>query len=365
MKWSFPSKAIVAVACASFAKAQAAWRRQAPSEDNSWTLAPGKDGMVEVGVGVVIPDARPAAAQTVWPRAFTVEISTKSEPGMRLRVPFRVAPYVIPSALEPVDELLIVSQPVTADSVRSVRAFAARTGLKLVAHEVDEMCDQWMQDTIEPGLFAFPTAEGSSQARACLSGLRKGSGSSAARLDQQVATWLRREGVVTVAPGIPRKTSALERLVRQRRSHASAHRPPGAKISLRPGDHRKAHELTMHPGVLKFLEAQGLQWPPIVVDTSWLAIGHVDEVVNFVPAKNKAGFKVLCPAPRRLERCSSASGERVGRRAGFCGDGRRDDARRTADEDRPDNGEPGDRRGGRPPPRAIEDGIESGGFRLS
>ena len=78
------------------------------------------------------------------------------------------APYVIPSALEPVDELLIVSQPVTADSVRSVRAFAANTDLKLVAHEVYETCDQWMQDTIEPGLFAFPTAGGREQARRLL-----------------------------------------------------------------------------------------------------------------------------------------------------------------------------------------------------
>ena len=60
----------------------------------------------------------------------------------------------------------------------------------------------------------------------------------------------------------------------------------------------KHHEFTMHPGVLKFLEAQGVQWPPIVVDTSWLAIGHVDEVVNFVPAKSKAGFKVLLPSPK-------------------------------------------------------------------
>ena len=54
----------------------------------------------------------------------------------------------------------------------------------------------------------------------------------------------------------------------------------------------------MHPGVLRFLEVQGVQWPPIIVDTSWLAIGHVDEVVNFVPAKTRAGFKVLLPSPK-------------------------------------------------------------------
>ena len=41
-----------------------------------------------------------------------------------------------------------------------------------------------------------------------------------------------------------------------------------------------------------------MQWPPIVVDTSWLAIGHIDEVANFVPARGKAGFKVLLPSPK-------------------------------------------------------------------
>ena len=148
-----------------FRNAAGVWRRLASGEDNTWTFAPEKDGVIEVGVGVVIPDAKPAAAQGAWPRAFTVLISTKSDEGVRVRVPFRVAPYIIPSTLEPVDELLIVSQECTDDSVRSVRAFAARTGLKLVTHDVDEDCDQWMQDTIEPGLFTFPTAHGSSGRR--------------------------------------------------------------------------------------------------------------------------------------------------------------------------------------------------------
>jgi protein-arginine deiminase len=60
----------------------------------------------------------------------------------------------------------------------------------------------------------------------------------------------------------------------------------------------KQRELAMHPGVMGFLEAQGVQWPPITVDTTWLLIGHVDEVVNFVPAKGKPGFKVLLPSPK-------------------------------------------------------------------
>jgi protein-arginine deiminase len=58
----------------------------------------------------------------------------------------------------------------------------------------------------------------------------------------------------------------------------------------------------MHPGVMKFLEAQKLQWPPIVVDTSWLMIGHVDEAVNFVPAKTQRGYKVVLPSPMAARR---------------------------------------------------------------
>ena len=281
-----------------FRNAAGAWRRQAPSEDNSWTFAPGKGGVVELGVGVVIPEAKPKTAQPVWPRAFTVEISTTSETSIRLRVPFRVAPYVIPSALEPVDELLMVSQTVTEDSVHSMRAFAARTGLRLVTHEVDEMCDQWMQDTIEPGVFAFPTSLGISQARACLSGIRKGSGPEAASLDYEVAMRLRRQGVVTVAPAVPRKQARWNDWYGNVEATPPHTDRQGRRFPYGRVITGKQHEFTMHPGVLKFLEAQGVQWPPIVVDTSWLAIGHVDEVVNFVPAKTKAGFKVLLPSPK-------------------------------------------------------------------
>jgi protein-arginine deiminase len=281
-----------------FRKAGGEWRRQSPNKNHSWIISPGKDGLVELGVGIVIPDVRPASAQAPWPRTFTVELSTKSKPLERMRVPFRVAPFVIPSALEPVDELLIVSQPITADSVRSVRSFAASIRLKLVAHEVDEMCDQWMQDTIEPGLFTFPTATGIGQARAGLSGLRKGSGPEYARLDHEVATWLRRQGVVTVAPGIPREQPHWNDWygnIEATPPHTDRHgrRFPYGRVIA-----GKKHEFTMHPGVLRFLEAQGVQWPPIVVDTSWLAVGHVDEVVNFVPAKTKTGFKVLLPSPK-------------------------------------------------------------------
>ena len=208
-----------------------------------------------------------------------------------------MAPFLIPSTLDPVEELLIVSTRLTADSVAAVREFAASTALKLSRLEASKRCDQWMQDTIEPGLFAFPTSDRIRQARTALTGVRQRYRHSIAELDHLIAERLRARDIVTVTPGIPRKQARwidwygnLEVtppfIDRQGRNF-----PYGRIIT------GKQNELGMHPAVMKFLETQAMQWPPIVVDVSWLLIGHVDEAVNFVRAKTKTGFKVLLPSP--------------------------------------------------------------------
>ncbi|MBX3233999.1 MAG: protein-arginine deiminase [Labilithrix sp.] len=47
----------------------------------------------------------------------------------------------------------------------------------------------------------------------------------------------------------------------------------------------------------KMLEAQGQQ-PPILIDTSWLRVAHVDETVSFVKAATPRGWKLLVNDPR-------------------------------------------------------------------
>ncbi len=279
-----------------FQRANGEWRRLATSKDQSWTLAPEPDRAVEMGIGVLMPEARRGEPQPTWPRTFNVLVSSQAHRGEFVRVPFRVAPYIIPSALEPVEELMIVSLPVTADVVQRIRALTAAMRVNLVAQEAQDPCDQWMQDTFQPGIFAFPTAAGTEQTRASLIGLR--SRTPAARLDHQVARRLRRHGVLTITAGVSRENTRwidgygnLESTPPHTNRHGTKY-PYGRLIV------GKQRELAMHPDVMKFLEAQGLQWPPIVADTSWLAIGHVDEVVNFVPANTEAGFKVLLPSPK-------------------------------------------------------------------
>jgi protein-arginine deiminase len=50
--------------------------------------------------------------------------------------------------------------------------------------------------------------------------------------------------------------------------------------------------------LLEFLRRQRVQ-DPIPLNTSWLAVGHVDEVVTFVPAAGGKGFKLLVASPKR------------------------------------------------------------------
>jgi protein-arginine deiminase len=137
-------------------------------------------------------------------------------------------------------------------------------------------------------------------------GLRRDTSEIAATLDSQIANWLRRRAVVTVVAGVPRKRvrfidgyGNLE-ATPPHTNRKGKRFPFGRVITGKQGD------LTLHPGVLKFLEAQGVQWPPIYVDTSWLTIGHVDEIVNFVPARSKAGFKLLLPSPQAARKMLDA-----------------------------------------------------------
>ena len=74
------------------------------------------------------------------------------------------------------------------------------------------------------------------------------------------------------------------------------------------------------PELAAFYEAQWVQAPAVVIDTSWLEVGHVDEVFSFVPASTPRGWKVLIPsADEALALLKQWSAEGHGGRALFAG----------------------------------------------
>ncbi len=47
---------------------------------------------------------------------------------------------------------------------------------------------------------------------------------------------------------------------------------------------------------VRMLSAQGVQ-KPLIIDTAWLSVGHIDEIVAFVPADTERGWKVAVADP--------------------------------------------------------------------
>lgn len=69
------------------------------------------------------------------------------------------------------------------------------------------------------------------------------------------------------------------------------------------------------PSFLRLLDAQQAQ-RPLRVDTSWLDVGHIDEVVSFVPASTPRGWAMVVADPRmgvKLLRDASADGNGAAR----------------------------------------------------
>lgn len=87
--------------------------------------------------------------------------------------------------------------------------------------------------------------------------------------------------------------------------HAGKSYPVGRVIYGDAGDGVAPHE-----DWVNFFAAQQVQ-APIVLDTSWLAIGHVDEFVQFIPANNARGWTIAVKdvdAALALLRKASAEG---------------------------------------------------------
>ncbi len=248
---------------------------------------------LEFAVGVVMPTRIDGKSV---PQRFALKIGDPKNSQADIALSVRVAPLILPSALDPVSDVLIVDRAETRPSVDGLKALAEKAAFNLIRHE-SKSGDVWMQDTIEPGVFTHPNFKAPMQVHAALTGLRKEFGRGAGELDAEVQQLLSKRRMVTVQAGEPRRSRWIDWFGNLEATPPHANKQ-GKKFPFGRLLIGKQNELTMHPDVIRFLEAQRVQWPPIYVNTSWLLIGHVDEVVNFVPAKTPCGFKVLLPSPK-------------------------------------------------------------------
>lgn len=160
----------------------------------------------------------------------------------------------------------------------------ALTGLAvpLVVHEAGRWQEMWMQDTMELAAARAP-GRGGSRMTVVLAGLRGVDPFPDTLLGPDVAVadvalprsieggdaWADWYGNLTVSPPTPAW-------------------PRGRIISGR----NVATGEAFHPEVVAFLAAQRAQ-PPVWIDTSWLLIKHVDEIVAFLPGEDGRGVMLV------------------------------------------------------------------------
>jgi protein-arginine deiminase len=268
-----------------------------------WRLA-WDAGCHEVTLGVVASSFAQASGEGArkWSGEFVLTAAIAAEDGGEMaedNARFRVAPFLLASALDHVEEVLVIGSARTSGFVEVLQRLLpqAGAGLQVIRFEGETESDVWAQDTAEIGRICVPAAEGAQQAIAVLTGIRaKYTGFNTEPLDRNIREHFRDVGAVIVDAAQPRAETRwidwygnLE-VSPPVKSRDGREFPFGRILVGVQGG------LGMHPDVLAFLEAQCLQWPPLTIDTSWLLVGHVDEVVSFVPAPDRRGFRVLLPS---------------------------------------------------------------------
>ncbi|RSL98885.1 hypothetical protein CDV31_012406 [Fusarium ambrosium] len=151
----------------------------------------------------------------------------------------------------------------------------------------NETDDIWAQDFLEPGYASMPGPNGSISIRVLLRSAQ--SGRTAGR---QVFSLLRGPEIGGFQPGVGSGFGHEEinsggniETIPPYTSRAGVEYKSGRVITGKHFDNYPADSM------IKFLEAQGVQ-KPLILEVGWLAVGHVDEVVQFVPYDNELGFTI-------------------------------------------------------------------------
>ncbi|HYR12020.1 MAG TPA: protein-arginine deiminase family protein, partial [Longimicrobium sp.] len=198
----------------------------------------------------------------------------------------RVAPWMMPSHLDAAEKVFVAEHPRNATFRAALKPLVRAAGCRLVEVPIAHG-DDWMQDIME---FGFSNLPGK--------GIRVVTPSAQTRALSPVGPSLLDADLGLNHVGSTVSWNTFD-------SHGNLEATPPA--TSRAGTRYPFGRIYYGPGrgidtfdadFRAFLHGQVVQ-APFEVDTSWLAVGHVDEVISFVPAPGGKGFKLLLASPRR------------------------------------------------------------------
>jgi protein-arginine deiminase len=264
-------------------------------QEKNWTILKDHDVLSasDLKRGLILGiDARDTRRPDVWDGRVIVRFSVQ-EGGKTVtdEVELRVAPILVHNHLDKVQQVLSIA----GDSKRTPwqdrfvqNLTTATKDLSLpepLLLENDD--DPWAQDFIEPGFSNMPGPYGSIGLR-----VHVRSSQDSRVSGRQVFEHLRDTGVgaVQYLGGARDEINSMGNLeCTPPFVHNGQMWPAGRIVMGRHGPYE--------PHILPYLRAQEVQ-DPILLDTAWLWVGHVDEFVQFLPAKTDRGWVIVIADPK-------------------------------------------------------------------
>lgn len=192
---------------------------------------------------------------------------------------FQVAPWIMLSNIAPVQKFFVrdLGQR-NAEFVQQIKDVLEPLNVQVnVAPTTDIWQDKWMQDTMEIGYSTHITADGPQAVPVVLKGNR-------AEGADLFSRTLLGPGFGWFSVGEPRTLSDEDGWVDWYGNLEVTPAIPG--FPLGRFYYGNSGTATMNPEVVSMMNAQKLQGPGVAIDTSWLLIRHVDEIVSFIPGSN-------------------------------------------------------------------------------
>lgn len=252
--------------------------------ESGWTLVNG--ALSKVAARLELGMEATQFADEDWDGLTVIKVDlldAASAPLASQQVQMRVAPWImLPNSAK--TELLYTSSETSALTADLNQVLTSK-GLPAAQASSPGSQDIWFQDTMEIGYTQLP---GSPPLHVVMEAQRPNAS------DDVAATLLAPDfGFISI--GSPREPSDGEDHWMDWMGNLEVSHPvPGHPLGRIYYGY--SSRTTFHPTIVKFLEAQEVQ-KPFKINTEWLIIQHVDEVMNFVPdQEGKAKMYIVAPA---------------------------------------------------------------------
>ncbi|EHK19756.1 uncharacterized protein TRIVIDRAFT_231266 [Trichoderma virens Gv29-8] len=235
-------------------------------------------------------DGRNTRFPGVWDGRVQVQfnVTDGSETGSD-SVALRVAPVLTHHHLQHAQQVFTNNYPGMPLSqqrfAKSLKDPVAQAGIEKPVFEFTSDPDIWVQDFFEPGYSSIPGPNGPVVLR-----INIRSGQSFRSAGRQIFTDLRSDSVGAIQYlGSGDTTDSMGNLETIPPHSFNNKTYTAGRIIMGQHDSKD-------PWIMAFLRAQEAQ-DPVITDHDWLAVGHTDEYMQFLPANNSRGWVVMLADP--------------------------------------------------------------------